>query len=90
VSGNRNEYGYLRDLWAPVARAARKVRAGRAGGVSGSGQRDRGAGGPEPIPGSRAPIPGPAPMDDLLQFILFFAGWIVLQRWILPKAGVPS
>jgi hypothetical protein len=29
-------------------------------------------------------------MDDLLQFLLFFAGWIVLQRWILPKAGVPS
>jgi len=29
-------------------------------------------------------------LDDLLQFILFFAGWIVLQRWILPKAGVPS
>jgi hypothetical protein len=29
-------------------------------------------------------------MDDLLQFILFFGGWIVLQRWILPKAGVPS
>jgi hypothetical protein len=29
-------------------------------------------------------------MDDLLQFILFFGGWIVLQRWILPKAGVPT
>jgi hypothetical protein len=29
-------------------------------------------------------------MDDFLQFLLFFAGWIVLQRWILPKAGVPT
>jgi hypothetical protein len=29
-------------------------------------------------------------MDDLLQLILFFAGWYVLQRWLLPKAGVPS
>jgi hypothetical protein len=29
-------------------------------------------------------------MHDLLQFLLFFGGWIVLQRWILPKAGVPS
>jgi hypothetical protein len=29
-------------------------------------------------------------MDDLLKFILFFAGWLVLQRWILPKAGVPT
>ncbi len=27
-------------------------------------------------------------MNDLLQFILFLAGWYVLQRWILPKAGV--
>jgi hypothetical protein len=33
---------------------------------------------------------GREPMDDLLQFLLFFGGWIVLQRWILPKAGVPS
>ena len=29
-------------------------------------------------------------MNDLLQFILFFAGWYALQRWILPKAGVPT
>jgi hypothetical protein len=29
-------------------------------------------------------------MSDLAQFILFFAGWYVLQRWLLPKAGVPT
>jgi hypothetical protein len=29
-------------------------------------------------------------MRDLLEMVLFFAGWIVLQRWILPKAGVPT
>jgi hypothetical protein len=29
-------------------------------------------------------------MDYLRQLILFFAGWYVLQRWLLPKAGVPS
>jgi hypothetical protein len=29
-------------------------------------------------------------MDDFLKFLLFFGGWIVLQRWILPKAGVPT
>jgi len=29
-------------------------------------------------------------MDDLLQLALFVAGWIVLQRVILPKLGVPG
>jgi hypothetical protein len=29
-------------------------------------------------------------MSDLLQFLLFFAAWFVLQRWILPKAGVAT
>jgi hypothetical protein len=29
-------------------------------------------------------------MDDLLQLFLFLAGWVVLQRWILPKLGVPG
>jgi len=29
-------------------------------------------------------------MNDLLQFLLFFAGWYALQRWILPRAGVSS
>jgi hypothetical protein len=23
-------------------------------------------------------------------FVLFFAAWIVLQRWVLPKLGVPT
>jgi hypothetical protein len=29
-------------------------------------------------------------MDDLLQLTLFVAGWILLQRVILPKLGVPG
>jgi hypothetical protein len=29
-------------------------------------------------------------MSDLLQFLLFFAGWYALQRWILPRAGVAT
>jgi hypothetical protein len=29
-------------------------------------------------------------MNDLLQFVLFLAGWYVLQRWVLPRAGVSS
>lgn len=39
---------------------------------------------------STAPRLPPALMSDLLEFVLFFGGWIVLQRWILPKAGVPT
>ncbi len=40
-------------------------------------------------------LPGPGwlaggTMDDLLQLALFVAGWIVLQRVILPKLGVPG
>jgi hypothetical protein len=29
-------------------------------------------------------------MDDLLQLLLFVVGWIVLQRVVLPKLGVPG
>jgi predicted secreted protein len=29
-------------------------------------------------------------MSDFLQFALFMAGWWILQRWILPAAGVPT
>jgi hypothetical protein len=32
-------------------------------------------------------------LDDLgswIGFVLFFAVWIVLQRWVLPKLGVPT
>lgn len=29
-------------------------------------------------------------MSDLLQLVLFVAGWIILQRVILPRLGVPS
>jgi len=29
-------------------------------------------------------------MTDLLQLALFFAAWIALQRWLLPKLGVPG
>ena len=27
---------------------------------------------------------------DWLYLLLFLVGWIVLQRWILPKAGVST
>jgi hypothetical protein len=29
-------------------------------------------------------------MNDYLFIILFFVGWIVLQRVVLPKLGVPT
>jgi hypothetical protein len=29
-------------------------------------------------------------MDDLLQLALFVGGWILLQRVILPRLGVPG
>jgi hypothetical protein len=29
-------------------------------------------------------------MNDLLQLALFVVGWIVLQRVILPRLGVPG
>ncbi len=29
-------------------------------------------------------------MNDLLTLFLFLAAWIVLQRWILPRLGVPT
>jgi hypothetical protein len=41
-------------------------------------------------PTGRALAPKGHPMDDLLQLTLFVAGWILLQRVILPKLGVPG
>jgi hypothetical protein len=29
-------------------------------------------------------------MNDLLQLVLFFAVWLFVQHWLLPKLGVPS
>jgi hypothetical protein len=29
-------------------------------------------------------------MDDFWWYLLILAGWIVLQRWVLPKAGVST
>ncbi len=29
-------------------------------------------------------------MSDLLQLVLFLAGWWVLQTWIFPRLGVPT
>jgi hypothetical protein len=29
-------------------------------------------------------------VHDFLQFLLFVAGWVVLQQFVLPKLGVPS
>jgi hypothetical protein len=29
-------------------------------------------------------------MSDLLQLVLFLAGWWVLQAWVLPRLGVPT
>ncbi len=28
--------------------------------------------------------------QELLTLLAFFAGWIALQRWVLPKLGVPT
>jgi hypothetical protein len=29
-------------------------------------------------------------MNDILFFALLVVGWFVLQRWILPRMGVPT
>jgi hypothetical protein len=29
-------------------------------------------------------------MDDMWIYFLFFVGWIALQRWILPRFGIPT
>ena len=29
-------------------------------------------------------------MRDLLTFLLVFGGWIALQRFVLPRLGVPT
>jgi len=29
-------------------------------------------------------------MNDTLTFILILAGWIILQKWILPRMGVST
>jgi hypothetical protein len=29
-------------------------------------------------------------MSDFLQFLAFFAGWLILQRLVFPRLGVPS
>jgi hypothetical protein len=29
-------------------------------------------------------------LNDLLLFVLFFAGWILLQRVLFPRLGVPT
>jgi len=29
-------------------------------------------------------------MNETLQLVLFVAGWFFVQRWLLPRLGVPS
>jgi hypothetical protein len=29
-------------------------------------------------------------MNDALQILAFFAVWLIVQRWLLPKLGVPG
>jgi hypothetical protein len=29
-------------------------------------------------------------MNDVILFLLILVGWVVLQRWILPRLGVPT
>jgi len=29
-------------------------------------------------------------MNDLILFLAFLAAWILLQRWLLPRFGVPT
>jgi hypothetical protein len=29
-------------------------------------------------------------MDQWIGFVVFLAVWVVLQRWVLPKLGVPT
>ena len=44
---------------------------------------------------SAARIPGPGAgiegnMRDLLWLLAFFGAWYAVQRWLLPKLGVPT
>ena len=29
-------------------------------------------------------------MDQWIAFVVLFAAWVVFQRWLLPKLGVPT
>lgn len=29
-------------------------------------------------------------MKDLVLFVVIIAGWIALQRWVLPSLGIPT
>ena len=29
-------------------------------------------------------------MSEILEVLAIFAGWFILQRWILPRLGVPT
>ncbi len=29
-------------------------------------------------------------MNSVIWILIFFAAWIILQRWILPRFGVPT
>jgi len=29
-------------------------------------------------------------MNDFLLFLAFLAAWVLLQRWLLPRLGVPT
>lgn len=48
-----------------------------------------------PAPGapeaaSRFPTSRRSPLKDMLLFAAFVAAWFALQRWILPRFGVPT
>jgi hypothetical protein len=29
-------------------------------------------------------------IEDILSAVAFLVGWLILQRWVLPRSGVPS
>lgn len=48
-----------------------------------------------PAPGApdaapHSPMPRRSPLKDMLLFAAFVAAWFALQRWILPRFGVPT
>ena len=43
-----------------------------------------------PMPGEVQVVERKKSMSEILILIAFVAGWIILNRWLLPRLGVPT